>query len=267
MESAMNLFTLRLKTAAICLCSMATALLSGCAISPQDSNPTTIDAQWVNPSATFEQKTITGILVADLSDNPTSRRIFEDVASNVLAFHGIPAQPSYQYLSDPQSLVSGNSLNVSSLMKAARKIKASDILVVKSRGIKINVIYNPGMTWGPDPFWGPGPWGGPFGPGPFGPDPFWGGWAIPPSVTQQQIAETNAELMSAQTAEVLWTGSFSTVLGAKPANTTFQEYAELIVQALIHNGFLIPVSQPDYQIKPAAKFDPAASQPAQNPAR
>lgn len=80
----MNLFTLRLKTAAICLCSMATALLSGCAISPQDSNPTTIDAQWVNPSATFEQKTITGILVADLSDNPTSRRIFEDVASNVL---------------------------------------------------------------------------------------------------------------------------------------------------------------------------------------
>ena len=110
------------------------------------------------------------------------------------------------------------------------------------------------MTWGPDPFWGPGPWGGPFGP-----DPFWGGWAIPPSITQQNIIESNTELVSVKTGAVLWTGAFSTVSDQAPITQTLQEYVGMVLQAILNNGFLIPVSMPNYQIQPAAKFNPQSA--------
>lgn len=33
--------------------------LSGCAVGPENNNPTQLTSQWVDPAATFEQKTIT----------------------------------------------------------------------------------------------------------------------------------------------------------------------------------------------------------------
>ena len=68
--------------------------LSGCAVGPENNNPTQLTSQWVDPAATFEQKTITGLLVTAVVENPTNRRIFEDIACNVLALHGIPSTPS-----------------------------------------------------------------------------------------------------------------------------------------------------------------------------
>ena len=47
--------------------------LSGCAVGPENNNPTQLTAQWVDPAATFEQKTITGLLVAAVVENPTNR--------------------------------------------------------------------------------------------------------------------------------------------------------------------------------------------------
>ena len=37
--------------------------LSGCAVGPENNNPTQLTSQWVDPAATFEQKTITGLAV------------------------------------------------------------------------------------------------------------------------------------------------------------------------------------------------------------
>ena len=48
--------------------------LSGCAVGPENNNPTQLTAQWVDPAATFEQKTITGLLVAAVVENPDLRR-------------------------------------------------------------------------------------------------------------------------------------------------------------------------------------------------
>lgn len=50
--------------------------LSGCAVGPENNNPTQLTSQWVDPAATFEQKTITGLLVTAVVENPTNRRIF-----------------------------------------------------------------------------------------------------------------------------------------------------------------------------------------------
>ncbi len=78
--------------------------LSGCAVGPENNNPTQLTAQWVDPAATFEQKTITGLLVAAVVENPTNRRIFEDIACNVLALHGIPSTPSYRAIPQASNL-------------------------------------------------------------------------------------------------------------------------------------------------------------------
>lgn len=236
--------------------SCAAVLLGGCATGPQNYNPTSLNTQWVDPSATFEQKTITGILVAGVLDNPTNRRVLEDVACNVLAFHGIPATPSYKTIPHAVNLQSlGGGLNYAALFSAARLAKASNVLAIVQTGTKTNVIYDPGMTWGPDPFWGPGPWGGPFGP-----DPFWGGWAIPPSITQQTITTSNSELVAVKSGAVLWTGSFSTVDGQTSTAQTYQDYVSLVLRTILSNGFLVPVSvMPNYQIQPAQRLNVAGS--------
>ena len=214
--------------------------LSGCAVGPENNNPTQLTAQWVDPAATFEQKTITGLLVAAVVENPTNRRIFEDIACDVLALHGIPSTPSYRAIPQASNLtILGGGLNYSALFSAARLAKASNVLAIHQTGTKTNVIYDPGMTWGPDPFWG--------------------GWAIPPSITQQNIIESNTELVSVKTGAVLWTGAFSTVSNQAPITQALQEYVGMVLQAILNNGFLIPVSMPNYQIQPAAKFDPQSA--------
>ena len=90
--------------------------LSGCAVGPENNNPTQLTAQWVDPAATFEQKTITGLLVAAVVENPTNRRIFEDIACDVLALHGIPSTPSYRAIPQASNLtILGGGLNYSAL--------------------------------------------------------------------------------------------------------------------------------------------------------
>lgn len=131
--------------------------LSGCAVGPENNNPTQLTSQWVDPAATFEQKTITGLLVTAVVENPTNRRIFEDIACNVLALHGIPSTPSYRAIPQASNLtILGGGLNYSALFSAAKLAKASNVLAIHQTGTKTNVIYDPGMTWGPDPSGVPG---------------------------------------------------------------------------------------------------------------
>lgn len=59
--------------------------LSGCAVGPENNNPTQLTSQWVDPAATFEQKTITGLLVAAVVENPTNRRISR--TSHAMSWH------------------------------------------------------------------------------------------------------------------------------------------------------------------------------------
>ena len=91
--------------------------LSGCAVGPENNNPTQLTAQWVDPAATFEQKTITGLLVAAVVENPTNRRIFEDIACDVLALHGIPSTPSYRAIPQAMTkLLHRNSLSIPAVL-------------------------------------------------------------------------------------------------------------------------------------------------------
>ena len=44
-----------------------------------------------------------------------------------------------------------------------------------------------------------------------------------------------------------------------PITQALQEYVGMVLQAILNNGFLIPVSMPNYQIQPAAKFNPQSA--------
>ncbi len=229
----------------------AAIVLAGCTTVEQQVNPTQMSSQWINQDVTFEQKTITGILVVADNSNPTTKRLFEDIFSQTFTLNGIPAEPSYKYLTPNQqvSLPQGG-LNLPVIRQAAKKAKASDVLLVSFNGTKTKTIYNPGVTWGPDPFWG-GPFGpGPWGPGPFfTPDPFWGGWAIPPSVTSNQYMTSNVQLFLTKDFQTLWTASFSTLMEQFSSEKTIQMYAQLLVQKILSNGFMIPLQEPNYQIQ------------------
>lgn len=225
--------------------------INGCSTIQQEVNPTQMRSQWLNQSGSFDQKTITGILVVAASDNPTTKRLYEDITSNTFALNGIPTQPAYKFINDGTSVVLQNGgLNLPVLRQAAKQAKVSDILILTFNGIKNQTVYNPGVTWGPDPFWG-GPFGpGPFGPGPFwGPDPMWGGWAIPPSITTNQYLASNAQLLLAKDNQTLWTASFTTLMDQFSAEKTIELYAQLLVQKILANGFMVPLQAPNYQIQ------------------
>lgn len=220
--------------------------LNGCTAVQEQVNPTQINSQWLNQSVTFDQKTITGILVVAVSSDPTTQRLYEDITSTTFTLNGIPSEPAYKYLSPGSGLLLQNGgLNLPILRQAAKNAKASDILVITFNGVKNQTVYNPGVTWGPDPFWG-----GPFGPGPFmGPGPMWGGWAIPPSVTTNQYLVSIIQLLLAKDYQTLWTASFTTLLEQFSNEKTIELYSQLLVQKLLSNGFMIPLQTPSYQIK------------------
>jgi hypothetical protein len=237
-----------LKTFFISFVCAAALALGGCASLTGDENPSAVDSQWISPALQPAQRTIPGLLVASFSSNPTDRRVFEDMVCNTFAFRGIPATPSYTLIPNPQDLTASSGIpNIPLLQNAAAKTHAGDILIVRSLGVKTNVIYNPGITWGPGPWFGPGPGFGPapgFGPGPFfAPPAAWNNvWAIPPSITQEQISRNSVELISAESGAVLWSANTSTVLGQMPLAGTIENYAELLFSAITHAGFLAPQS-------------------------
>ncbi len=242
------------------LVAALTVLLTGCAAVQQEINPTQIKSQWLANTATFEQKTITGILVVSIGDSITTDRLLEDAVSNVLTLKGIPSQPSYLYVGNSGDFRAANGgLNMNLLRQTAKKANASDALVIQDGGVESKTVYHPGVAWGPGPLWGPpGPFfGPPMGPGFFfGPDPMYDGWAIPPSVSTLQLRKTTTQLMLASNGMLLWAVNCTTLLDQFDPTRTAELYGDLIFNQLMKNGFMVPLSAPNYQIQPASTVQP-----------
>ena len=120
--------------------------LSGCAVGPENNNPTQLRSQLFDPAATFENKRINCLLFSALVYNSTNGRIFYDIACNVLALHGIPSTPSYRAIPQASNLtILGGGLNYTALFSAAKLAKASNVLAIHQTGTKTNVIYDRGI--------------------------------------------------------------------------------------------------------------------------
>lgn len=239
-------FLLRLRFCILCFAALA---LSGCvAIDQEPYNPSSVNNEWLSPSVSLDQKIIDSALVISMTDNATNRRGIEDIICNVFAFKGLPATPSYLYATQNSSLkTKSGGINFTKINAIAKKAKASNVLIIQDFGIKTKNIYNPGVAWGPGPMHGPHPG--------FGPGPMWHDhWAIPPSVTQLQIAKSGVQL-ALPAGEALWMANISTVLNETTAAKTYELYADLIFQQIVKNGFMIPMNPAALQattIVPAA---------------
>ena len=207
------------------LCATA-ALGTGCAV-----NPTSIDAQWVNPQY-VGQKPVRNLMVMSAVRDATNRRIFEDRMVAALQAAGVKAVQSYKFLPED------GPASEERLRSVVAQAGVSHAMVTRIINVSTQVNVSPGMVMGPA--WGPGwGWGGGWGPG-------WGGfvayqnavWASPPLVTTTQNVHADTRLFDTANAEVLWSAATTTSTGYTSIGAMIEQFVQLIVGTMTRDGVI-----------------------------
>lgn len=217
-----------LKRWSLALAAVGAALLAGCA-----SNPTSLDAQWVNP--TYQGKRpANNIMVMAAVRDATTRRLTEDRMVAQLTGLGIKAVPSYKFIAQDGPVTEQQ------LRAAVTQAGVSHALVSRVMNVSTQVNVSPGMVMGPA--WGPGwGWGGGWGPG-------WGGWAgyyntmwatsIPPQVTTTQNVHVDTRLLETKDAAVIWSAATTTSTGYNSSQELIDSFVGIIVQTMQKDGVI-----------------------------
>ena len=205
----------------------AAALAAGCA-----SNPTTLDAQWVNPQAASRHG-VRSLMVMSAVRDSTNRRIFEDRMVAALEQAGVKALQSYKFIPEEGPLAEDR------LRGALAQAGVSHAMVTRIINVSTQVNVSPGMVMGPA--WGPGwGWGGGWGPG-------WGGfvgyqnamWAtVPPQVTTTQNVHADTRVFDAANAAVLWSAATTTATGYTSMTQQIDQFVQLIVATMTKDGVI-----------------------------
>jgi len=195
------------------------ALLAGCAA------PTVLNTQWANPKF-VGQPPMRSILVMGITKDPNNRRNFEDQMVAQLTARGVKAVASYQFAPEP-----GAAEQVK-LENAVKESGATGVLLSRVVNVSDEVKVSPGMYMGPPMGYG---FGGFYG--------YYGGmWAssyyTPPTVYTQQNVAADTRLFEAKDFALVWSGSTTTTPTGGNAQSLFQQFAKLIVDALAKDGFV-----------------------------
>jgi len=203
--------------------------LGGCA-----SNPSRIDAQWVNPEFAG-QRAVRSVLVVSATRDTTNRRMFEDRMVAALSASGLKAAPSYKFIP------TDGPVSEEQLRRAIAEAGVGHALVSRIMNVSTEVNVTPGMVMGPA--WGPGwGWHGGWGPG-------WGGFAgyhnamwstttIPPRVTTTQNVHADTRVFDASTAAVVWSAATTTSTGWDSVPQIIGQFVELIVSTMKKDGVI-----------------------------
>ena len=211
------------------LAAAGAALMLGCA-----SQPTSLDAQWVNP-AFVGKKAVRNVMVMSASRDATNRRLFEDQMVAALGGAGVKAVQSYKFIPE-EAPVSQEQLRA-----AVAQAGVQQVLVTRIVNVATQVNVSPGMVMGPawGPGWGPGPgWGA-----------GWGGFAgyhnamwattVPPQITTTQNANADTRLFDANDAEVIWSASTTTVAGASSSVAQLiPQFVNLVISTMTKSNIL-----------------------------
>lgn len=218
-----------IKRVAASIVSVAAALIvSGCA-----SQPTSIDAQWVSPSAAGAAQLQNVLVIAALRDS-TQRRLFEDRMVEALGAAGVKATQSHQLLGDAAEL------SEDQLRKVVADVGASHVLISSISGMTTDVRVTPGMVTGPG--WGPG-WSrsGAMGPGWRGMSSYYNSaWArsIPPEVRTTQNLHGDTRLFDVTASEVVWSVATTTVTSRGNVAGQIDQFVGLIVDTLKRDSLI-----------------------------
>jgi hypothetical protein len=211
------------------LASVATALIvAGCA-----TNPTSINAQWVSPSAANAAEVQKVLVIAALRDS-TQRRLLEDRMVEALGAAGVGAAQSHTLVGDAAEL------SEEQLRKVVADTGASHVLITSISGMTTDVRVTPGMVTGPG--WGPG-WSrsGPMGPGWRGMSSYYNSaWArsTPTEVRTTQNLHGDTRLFDVASSEVVWSTATTTVISRGSVATQIDGFVRLIVETLQRDSLI-----------------------------
>ena len=202
--------------------------LAGCA-----TNPTSINAQWVSPSAADAPKAQRMLVIAALRDS-TQRRLLEDRMVEALGAAGVTAAQSHQFLGDAAEL------SEDQLRKVVADAGASHVLISSISGMTTDVRVTPGMVTGPG--WGPG-WSrtSAMGPGWRGMSSYYNSaWArsTPPEVRTTQNLHGDTRLFDVASSEVVWSAATTTVISRGSVATQIDGFVRLIVETLQQDSMI-----------------------------
>lgn len=217
-----------LKRWSLALAAAGAALLAACA-----SNPTSLDAQWTNPTYAGKRQANNIMVMAAVRD-ATTRRLTEDRMVASLTGLGLKAVPSYKFISQDGPVTEQQ------LRTAVAQGGVSHALVSRVMNVSTQVNVSPGMVMGPA--WGPGwGWGGGWGAG-------WGGWAgyhnamwatsIPPQVTTTQNVHVDTRLLETRDATVIWSAATTTATGYNSSQELIDSFVAVIVQTMQKDGVI-----------------------------
>jgi len=204
-------------------------LVAGCA-----TQPTTLDAQWVNPEF-VGKNAVRNVMVMAAARDATNRRIFEDRMVTALRGAGLKAVQSYNFIAED------GPVSEERLRRAVAQAGVQQVMVTRIVNVSTQVNVSPGMVMGPA--WGPG-WA--VGPG-WGPG--WGGfvgyhnsmWAatISPQVTTTQNVNADTRVFDANDSEVIWSASTTTAAGSSPSvPQSITQFVDLIVATMKDDGVI-----------------------------
>jgi hypothetical protein len=207
---------------------IAALVAAGCA-----SNPTSINAQWVSPSAATAPKVQNVLVIAALRDS-TQRRLLEDRMVEALGAAGVKAAQSHPLLGDSPEV------SEDQLRDAVARVGASHVLISSVAGMTTDVRVTPGMVTGPG--WGPG-WGrtNPMGPGWRGMSSHYNSsWArsTPPEVRTTQNLHGDTRLFDVASSEVVWSTATTTVISRGNATTQIDGFVRLIIETLQRDSLI-----------------------------
>lgn len=216
------------RTLASLVVAAAVVATAGCA-----TNPTSIDAQWANPSAVGKTRVQNVLVIAALRDS-TQRRLLEDRMVEGLRAAGVKATQSHSLLGDAAEVPEEQ------FRAVVAQVGATHVLISSVAGTTTDVRVTPGMVTGPG--WGPG-WSrsGPMGPGWSGMSRHYGSaWAhsTPPEVRTTQNLHGDTRLFDVATSEVVWSAATTTNTNRGNPDARIEGFVQLMIETLKRDSMI-----------------------------
>jgi hypothetical protein len=194
---------------------------------------TSVTGSWKNPDYTGQ---VNKVYIVGIAKQDTTRRIFEDQFSRLLASYGVTGIASYRDL--PTTAETGKDV----IAAKVRENGADSVLLTRAVGKRTEQVVTPGRISSYD--YGPSYWGR----GGYYPDPYYRSYGSyyarsrdivyePATVTQFHIVTIEANLYSAATQELIWSAQLETVVEGN-LEKQISDFIETVTKDLKAQGLL-----------------------------
>lgn len=192
--------------------AVAALALAGCA-------STTLRDAWSDPD--YRGPVFRRVLVLGVTNDVTTRRVFEDIMAQRVASTGVEAIPSYRYLPD-EGKVPETELDRAVAASGADALLMSRVRQIDRRMDVYTTMVHGGAGLGS---WGPGWYG------------MYAGWYPVTEVRQYDVAVVETTVFETATRRVVWSGVTETY-SLRSVQQDAPAFSGVVVKALAERGLL-----------------------------